>query len=71
MNYQDTVSSIKITKFYSIPQKEQQFAHNHSSAVNKAYWCLLHPVDRALYLLDLAGQPLDEGQVAEGRWWQL
>ncbi|XP_050694051.1 iron-sulfur cluster co-chaperone protein HscB-like isoform X3 [Eriocheir sinensis] len=45
------------------PEREQQFAHDHSSAVNKAYQCLLHPVSRAVYLLDLAGQPLHEGQV--------
>ncbi|XP_045114931.1 iron-sulfur cluster co-chaperone protein HscB-like [Portunus trituberculatus] len=44
-------------------EREQQFAHDHSSAVNKAYRCLLHPVDRALYFLDLAGQPLEEGKI--------
>lgn len=49
---------------YSIKsEREQEFAHHHSSAVNKAYWCLLHPVDRALYFLDLGGQPLEEGQI--------
>ncbi|XP_042230378.1 iron-sulfur cluster co-chaperone protein HscB-like isoform X2 [Homarus americanus] len=35
----------------------------YSSAINKAYRCLNHPVERALYLLDLAGQSLHEGQL--------
>ncbi|XP_071526353.1 iron-sulfur cluster co-chaperone protein HscB isoform X2 [Panulirus ornatus] len=48
---------------YMIFQKEQQYALEHSSAVNKAYRCILHPVERALYLLELAGQPLHEGQL--------
>ncbi|KAG0729905.1 Iron-sulfur cluster co-chaperone protein HscB, mitochondrial [Chionoecetes opilio] len=43
--------------------REQEFAHAHSSAVNQGYRCLLHPVERALYLLHLAGQPLEEGQI--------
>ncbi|XP_050694095.1 iron-sulfur cluster co-chaperone protein HscB-like isoform X6 [Eriocheir sinensis] len=33
------------------PEREQQFAHDHSSAVNKAYQCLLHPVDMNLEFL--------------------
>ncbi|KAK4299647.1 hypothetical protein Pmani_028106 [Petrolisthes manimaculis] len=44
-------------------EQEQQFAVEHSSAINKAYRCLLHPVERALYLLELADQPLHEGQI--------
>ncbi|KAK8393824.1 hypothetical protein O3P69_006860 [Scylla paramamosain] len=50
-------------RYSTKPEREQQFAHDHSSAVNKAYRCLLHPVDRALYFLDLAGQPLEEGKI--------
>ncbi|XP_064108254.1 iron-sulfur cluster co-chaperone protein HscB-like isoform X3 [Macrobrachium nipponense] len=42
---------------------EKQYALEHSSIINKAYHCLLNPVERALYLLDLAGQPLHEGQI--------
>lgn len=44
-------------------EREQQYAADHSSQINKAYRCLLHPVERALYLLELAGQPLHEGQI--------
>ncbi|XP_071526352.1 co-chaperone protein HscB homolog isoform X1 [Panulirus ornatus] len=50
-------------KFSLRTEKEQQYALEHSSAVNKAYRCILHPVERALYLLELAGQPLHEGQL--------
>lgn len=50
-------------KFSISLEIEQQYAVDHSSEINKAYRCLLHPVERALYLLDLAGQPLHEGQL--------
>ncbi|XP_042866683.1 iron-sulfur cluster co-chaperone protein HscB-like [Penaeus japonicus] len=50
-------------KFSLKSEREQQYAADHSSQINKAYRCLLHPVERALYLLELAGQPLHEGQI--------
>lgn len=50
-------------KFSLATETEKQYALDHSSVINKAYRCLLNPVERALYLLDLAGQPLHEGQI--------
>ncbi|KAK7079632.1 hypothetical protein SK128_027443 [Halocaridina rubra] len=50
-------------KFTQKTEKEQQYALEHSSEINKAYRCLLLPVERAQYLLELAGKPLFEGQI--------
>ncbi|XP_068233803.1 iron-sulfur cluster co-chaperone protein HscB [Palaemon carinicauda] len=50
-------------KFSIGSETEKEYALDHSSEINKAYRCLLNPVERALYLLDLAGQPLHEGQL--------
>ncbi|XP_045595685.1 co-chaperone protein HscB homolog isoform X1 [Procambarus clarkii] len=50
-------------KFSLKAEKEHQMAMEHSSAINKAYRVLQHPVERAVYLLDLAGEPLHEGQL--------
>ncbi|XP_064108253.1 iron-sulfur cluster co-chaperone protein HscB-like isoform X2 [Macrobrachium nipponense] len=50
-------------KCWHCGKTEKQYALEHSSIINKAYHCLLNPVERALYLLDLAGQPLHEGQI--------
>lgn len=43
--------------------REQELAADHSSMINKAYRTLLHPVERAEYLLQLAGLPLEEGDI--------
>jgi len=43
--------------------REQEIAADHSSMINKAYRTLLHPVERAEYLLELAGLPLEEGHI--------
>ncbi|KAK8734305.1 hypothetical protein OTU49_006114 [Cherax quadricarinatus] len=50
-------------KFSLKSQKEHQMAVEHSTVINSAYRCLQQPVERALYLLDLAGKPLHEGQI--------
>ncbi|XP_066952332.1 iron-sulfur cluster co-chaperone protein HscB-like [Macrobrachium rosenbergii] len=50
-------------KFSLATETEKQYALDHSSVINKAYRCLLNPVERALYLFDLAGEPLHEGQI--------
>ncbi|CAL4125777.1 unnamed protein product [Meganyctiphanes norvegica] len=42
---------------------EQELAADHSSMINKAYRTVLHPVERAEYLLQLAGLPLEEGHI--------
>lgn len=50
-------------KFTLKSDREQELAADHSSMINKAYRTLLHPVERAEYLLQLAGLPLEEGDI--------
>lgn len=41
-------------------ETEKQLAEEQSSLVNKAYTTLIKPLNRALYMLERAGQPLEE-----------
>eukprot|EP00128_Syssomonas_multiformis_P014927 Colp12_sorted_trinity150504_noHs@21425 len=47
------------------PQLEQQFSHVQSSLVNKAYQVLKNPLKRGLYMLELYGKPVEEGQTSQ------
>jgi len=48
-------------KFVSKPKDEQEEAAKESSAINAGYRILRDPLKRSLYLLELAGLPLEEG----------
>ncbi|XP_033118531.1 iron-sulfur cluster co-chaperone protein HscB-like [Anneissia japonica] len=48
-------------KFSQKSPKEQEFSAAQSSSVNKAYSILLKPLNRGLYLLELLGYPIEEG----------
>ena len=41
-------------------QREQEHSRMHSTLINKAYRTLQDPLSRALYLLDLCGESVDE-----------
>ncbi len=44
-------------------QKETSLSEQHSAAVNRAYQTLLKPIPRGLYLLQLHGSDLEEGEI--------
>ena len=44
-------------------QREKELAADQSSMINNAYFTLLKPLSRGLYLLELHGQTLEEGTV--------
>lgn len=50
-------------KFASRSEIEQKYSSEQSARVNKAYQTLLRPMERGLYLLELHGQPLLEGEI--------
>ena len=45
-------------------QDEQDLAARESSLINQAYRTLKDPLKRSIYLLELAGHPLEEGTVS-------
>lgn len=49
--------------FFFLLKKEQFFATEYSSLLNKAYNVILHPVTRGEYMLSIAGHPIEEGEV--------
>jgi len=50
-------------KFTLRSVREQELAADHSSMINNAYHTLLNPVERAEYLLQLAGLSLEESNI--------
>ncbi|ORX45591.1 Co-chaperone Hsc20 [Piromyces finnis] len=42
--------------------KEKEYSEQQSSYLNKAYHCLVEPLDRATYLLTLLGHPTEESE---------
>ena len=48
---------------YFLFQQEKKLAENQSSYLNAAYFTLLKPLSRGLYLLELHGEALEEGTV--------
>ncbi|XP_064619365.1 iron-sulfur cluster co-chaperone protein HscB-like [Lineus longissimus] len=50
-------------KFSQKSQEEKQLADDQSAMVNNAYFTLLKPLSRGLYLLEQNGQTLEEGTV--------
>ncbi|KAJ8043369.1 Iron-sulfur cluster co-chaperone protein HscB, mitochondrial [Holothuria leucospilota] len=54
-------SKLHPDKFSRRPERVQSFSAQQSSAVNKAYRTLLHPLSRGLYMLELAGHAVEEG----------
>ncbi|XP_062617604.1 iron-sulfur cluster co-chaperone protein HscB-like [Saccostrea cucullata] len=58
--YRDLQRQLHPDKYSLKSEKEKQIAEEQSSYVNKAYFTLLKPLPRALYLLERRGVPIEE-----------
>ncbi|KAH3840991.1 hypothetical protein DPMN_114449 [Dreissena polymorpha] len=58
--YKDLQWKLHPDKFSQKSKEEQTHAAIQSSFINKAYFTLLKPLSRGLYLLELQGNPVDE-----------
>ncbi|PIK48651.1 putative iron-sulfur cluster co-chaperone protein HscB, mitochondrial-like [Apostichopus japonicus] len=59
--FRELQSKLHPDRFSQKSEREQSFSAGQSSAVNKAYRTLLRPLSRGLYMLELAGYPVEEG----------
>lgn len=62
-NYRQLQKRIHPDKFASHTEQEQRLAVQFSAYVNQAYKCLLSPLKRASYLLELRGAAVDYSQM--------
>ena len=63
-NFKQLQTQLHPDKFASKSQTESELSAEWSSLVNRAYFNVLKPLNRALYMLQLAGDPLREGEIA-------
>jgi len=61
--YKDFQRKVHPDKFSLKSEEEKQISEEWSPIINEAHFVLSRPVPRALYLLELLGQPLEEGQI--------
>ncbi|KAL8622812.1 hypothetical protein ACOMHN_026933 [Nucella lapillus] len=59
--YKDLQKHLHPDKFSQKSETEQSLAEQQSTLLNKAYFTLLKPLSRALYLLELHGRVIQEG----------
>ncbi|KAI8489009.1 hypothetical protein Bbelb_332330 [Branchiostoma belcheri] len=60
--YKDLQRLLHPDRFSQHGQVEQDYASAQSAWVNKAYWTLQKPLSRGLYMLQLAGESIEEGE---------
>lgn len=61
--YYSLQTNLHPDRFATFTNYEQELSKLQSSAVNKAYWTLRNPLSRGLYMLELKGAPLTEGEI--------
>nr|KAG5699558.1 hypothetical protein BaRGS_033754 [Batillaria attramentaria] len=61
MMYKELQKRLHPDMFSNKSETEQELAEQQSSLLNKAYFTLLKPLSRALYLLELHGYEIEEG----------
>jgi len=63
-NFRKLQSQLHPDKFTQKSQDEKEISENYSMLLNTAYKTLLTPLERGLYLLELEGYPLHEGEIS-------
>lgn len=59
-NYRNLQRRFHPDRYVSAPAQEKRIALQYATLINEAYQCLVSPVARAQYLLELAGCPQQE-----------
>ncbi|CAH1233691.1 HSCB [Branchiostoma lanceolatum] len=60
--YKDLQRVLHPDRFSQHGEEEQDYASAQSAWVNKAYWTLQKPLSRGLYMLQLEGESIEEGE---------
>nr|CAD7198638.1 unnamed protein product [Timema douglasi] len=61
--YRKLQSSLHPDRFSNSSEEEKRISEDYSALVNAAYSTLLHPMKRGLYMLQLRGVSLEEGEI--------
>ncbi|XP_035690448.1 iron-sulfur cluster co-chaperone protein HscB-like [Branchiostoma floridae] len=62
VKYKDLQRLLHPDRFSQHGEVEQDYASAQSAWVNKAYWTLQKPLSRGLYMLQLEGESIEEGE---------